>query len=179
MGRLLCFLLALRVTRGLFTRFAGCFLPSFPLGFCDSPLPLALLPLAPLLHQPLLERVPQLEGSLTSVTTSATASTGDLWVYHGKSNGDADGDGIPDGGTDPASLGNVANRTAYATGWITTARPLITASGDSNGDGIGDLWTTTANTTAGLEFIPGRKTGLVGPATVVGTGGWQTIKNIS
>ncbi|MFD3505603.1 FG-GAP repeat domain-containing protein, partial [Streptomyces sp. NPDC058678] len=106
-------------------------------------------------------------------------STGDLWVYHGKSAGDADGDGIPDGGTDPGSLGAGANRTAYATGWTTTARPLFTASGDSNTDGIPDLWSTTANTTAGLEFLPGRRTGLVGPPTVVGTGGWQAIKLIS
>ncbi|MER6134471.1 VCBS repeat-containing protein [Streptomyces sp. NPDC001815] len=106
-------------------------------------------------------------------------STGDLWVYHGKSAGDADGDGVPDGGTNPASLGSGANRTAYATGWTTTARPLFTASGDSNADGIPDLWSTTANTTAGLEFLPGRRTGLVGPPTVVGTGGWQAIKLIS
>ncbi|MBA8975047.1 FG-GAP repeat domain-containing protein [Streptomyces calvus] len=106
-------------------------------------------------------------------------SNGELWVYHGKSPGDADGDGVPDGGTDPASLGVGAHRTAYATGWTTTARPLFTASGDSDGDGVPDLWTTTANTTAGLEFVPGRRTGLVGPPTVVGTGGWQAMKLIS
>ncbi|MFI5618563.1 VCBS repeat-containing protein [Streptomyces sp. NPDC051567] len=106
-------------------------------------------------------------------------ATGELRVYHGKSNGDADGDGIPDGGTAPASLGADSGKTTYATGWTTTDRPLITATGDSNGDGIGDLWTTTANTTAGLEFIPGRKTGLLGPGTPVGTNGWQAIKNIS
>ncbi|MFE4385817.1 FG-GAP repeat domain-containing protein [Streptomyces sp. NPDC056844] len=105
--------------------------------------------------------------------------TGELWLYHGKSNGDADGDGIPDGGTDPSSLGAGPSRTAYATGWTTSARPLIAGSGDSNGDGIGDLWTTTANTSAGLEFFPGRKTGLLQPPTVVGTGGWQAIKIIS
>ncbi|MFJ5258844.1 FG-GAP repeat domain-containing protein [Streptomyces sp. NPDC088387] len=106
-------------------------------------------------------------------------STGDLWIYHGKSPGDADGDGVSDGGTDPASLGAPANRTAYATGWTTTARPQFTASGDSDGDGVPDLWTTTANTTAGLEFVPGRRTGLAGPPTVVGGGGWQGIKRIS
>jgi hypothetical protein len=104
---------------------------------------------------------------------------GEVWLYRGKSNGDTDGDGVPDGGTDPSSLGISANRSAYATGWTTTARPLITATGDSNGDGIGDLWTTTANTAAGLEFFPGRKTGLLGAPTVVGTGGWQAIKGIS
>ncbi|GAA2246170.1 hypothetical protein GCM10010145_11360 [Streptomyces ruber] len=100
-------------------------------------------------------------------------STGQLWVYHGKSAGHSDGD------TDPASLGADANRTAYATDWTTTARPLFTASGDSDGDGVPDLWTTTSNTTAGLEFVPGRRTGLVGPPTVVGTGGWQAIELIS
>ncbi len=28
--------------------------------------------------------------------------SGDVWVYHGRSRGDADGDGVADGGTDPA-----------------------------------------------------------------------------
>ncbi|MFD3714828.1 FG-GAP repeat domain-containing protein [Streptomyces sp. NPDC058677] len=106
-------------------------------------------------------------------------TNGELWLYHGRSPGDADGDGISDGGTDPASLGGGSNRTAYATGWTTAARPLLTATGDSNGDGIPDLWTTTSNTTAGLEFVPGRRSGLVGPSTVVGGGGWQAIKSIS
>lgn len=98
------------------------------------------------------------------------SSTGQVWLYHGRSAGDADADGIPDGGTDPASLASPANRTAYATGWTPAARPLLTASGDSNGDGVPDLWTTTSNTTAGLEFVPGRKTGLHGPPVVVGKG---------
>lgn len=102
-------------------------------------------------------------------------ANGDLWVYHGRGRGDAAGDG----GTDPASLGAGANRTAYATGWTTTARPLFTASGDSDGDDVPDLWTTTSNTTAGLELVPGRRTGLVGPSTVVGTSGWQAMKLIS
>ncbi|MEV0961897.1 VCBS repeat-containing protein [Streptomyces sp. NPDC049910] len=106
-------------------------------------------------------------------------TTGDVWVYHGKSRGDADGDGTPDGGTEPSSLGDAANRTVYATGWTTTARPLITASGDSNGDDVPDMWSTTANATAGLEFLPGRKTGLIGAPAVVGTGGWQVFKAIS
>jgi hypothetical protein len=105
--------------------------------------------------------------------------TGEVWLYHGRSAGDADADGVPDGGTDPASLGSAANRTAYATGWTPTARPLLTASGDSDGDGVPDLWTTTANATAGLEFVPGRKSGLHGPPVVVGGGGWQGIKAIS
>ncbi|MGV9791374.1 FG-GAP repeat domain-containing protein [Streptomyces sp. NPDC003435] len=105
--------------------------------------------------------------------------TGELWLYHGRGPGDADGDGVSDGGTDPASLGVGTNRTAYATGWTTTARPLLTASGDSNGDGVPDLWSTTSSTTAGLEFVPGRRTGLVGPPVTVGTGGWQAIRAIS
>ncbi|MFI2215216.1 integrin alpha, partial [Streptomyces sp. NPDC020141] len=106
-------------------------------------------------------------------------TNGAVWLYHGKSRGDADGDGVPDGGTEPSSLGNSANRVSYATGWTPAARPLITASGDSNGDDIPDLWTTTANATAGLEFLPGRRTGLVGPPAIVGSGGWQAIKAIS
>ncbi|MEU9335749.1 VCBS repeat-containing protein [Streptomyces sp. NPDC048290] len=106
-------------------------------------------------------------------------ATGELWLYHGRSRGDADGDGVPDGGTDPASLGAGAQRTAYGTGWTTAARPLFTGSGDSNNDGVPDLWSTTANATAGLEFVPGRKTGPVGPPTVVGTGGWQAVRLIS
>ncbi|MFK4107997.1 FG-GAP repeat domain-containing protein [Streptomyces sp. NPDC002176] len=105
--------------------------------------------------------------------------TGELWLYHGRGPGDADGDGVFDGGTDPASLGVGTNRTAYATGWTTTARPLLTASGDSNGDEVPDLWSTTASTTAGLEFVPGRRTGPVGPPVTVGTGGWQAIRAIS
>ncbi|WP_405637414.1 FG-GAP-like repeat-containing protein [Streptomyces sp. NBC_01178] len=106
-------------------------------------------------------------------------ANGAVWLYHGQSNGDADGDGVPDGGTDPASLASDAGRTAYATGWTLAARPLVTASGDSDGDGVPDLWTTTANTTAGLEFIPGRRTGLVGAPIVAGTGGWQPMKALS
>lgn len=114
----------------------------------------------------------------TDLVVRDTAN-GAVWLYHGRSNGDADGDGVPDGGTDPASLASDANRTAYATGWTTAARPLITASGDSDGDGVPDLWTTTADTAAGLEFIPGRPSGLVGAPAVVGSGGWQPMKAIS
>lgn len=55
----------------------------------------------------------------------------------------------------------------------------MTASGDSNGDDVPDLWTTMSNSTAGLEFVPGRRTGLVGTPSVVGAGGWQAIKTIS
>lgn len=107
----------------------------------------------------------------------ARHTNGTLYVYHGTAL-DADGDGVADGGTDPASFGAPANRTTHATGWTPAARPLITAPGDVDGDGITDLWTTTANTTAGLEFLPGRKDG-VGTPTVVGTGGWQAIKAIA
>lgn len=114
----------------------------------------------------------------TDLVVRDTAN-GAVWLYHGRSNGDTDGDGIPDGGTDPASLALDANRTAYATGWTIAVRPLVTASGDSDGDGVPDLWTTTANATAGLEFIPGRRNGLAGAPTVVGSGGWQPMKGIS
>ncbi|MFJ3492992.1 FG-GAP repeat domain-containing protein [Streptomyces sp. NPDC086091] len=103
---------------------------------------------------------------------------GGLWLYHGSSPGDADGDGVSDGGTDPASLGHGPGRTAYGTGWTTAARPLFTAPGDTDGDGVADFWTTTANTTAGLEFLRGGRTA-VGTPTVVGTGGWQAIKLLS
>ncbi|MFJ6660261.1 FG-GAP repeat domain-containing protein [Streptomyces sp. NPDC091377] len=116
------------------------------------------------------------DGFVDLITRST--STGELTVYRGTGR-DADGDGVPDGGTDPSSLGSGSSRTPYGTGWTTTARPLFTASGDSDGDNIPDLWTTTANTTAGLEFIPGRRTGVHGPPAVVGSGGWQSIKLIS
>ncbi|WP_455354057.1 DNRLRE domain-containing protein [Streptomyces sp. SYSU K217416] len=104
-------------------------------------------------------------------------SNGALWLYHGKAL-DADADGTPDGGTEPSSFGDPANRTSHATGWTTTARPLLTAAGDTNGDGVTDVWSTTASTTAGLEFLPMRKDG-VGTPVVVGTGGWQSIRAIS
>ncbi|MEU0382899.1 FG-GAP repeat domain-containing protein [Streptomyces chartreusis] len=107
------------------------------------------------------------------------SGTGAVWLHHGLSAGDADADGIPDGGTDPASLASAANRTSYATGWTPAARPLLTASGDSDGDGVPDLWTTTSNSAAGLEFVPGRKSGLHGPPIVVGGGGCQGIEAIS
>ncbi|MEV0966845.1 VCBS repeat-containing protein [Streptomyces sp. NPDC049910] len=106
-------------------------------------------------------------------------TSGALWLYHGKSRGDADGDGVPDGGTDPGSLGHGSSRTQYASGWTPASRPLVTASGDSDGDDVPDLWTTTSNTSAGLEFVPGRRTGPVGTPTAVGTTGWQAIKAIS
>ncbi|WP_256105607.1 VCBS repeat-containing protein [Streptomyces sp. ODS05-4] len=107
------------------------------------------------------------------------AANGEVWVYKGRANGDADGDGVPDGGTDPSSLGAGSSRVAYATGWTPAARPLITASGDSDGDGISDMWSTTSNTSAGLQFLPGRRTGLIGAPKVVGTGGWQPFKALS
>ncbi|MFG3307203.1 VCBS repeat-containing protein [Streptomyces wuyuanensis] len=106
-------------------------------------------------------------------------TNGEVWVYHGTSRGDADGDGTPDGGTEPSSLGAPGGRTTYATGWTTTARPLITGTGDSDKDGVPDMWTTTANATAGLEFVPGRRTGPAGTPVVVGSSGWQAIKAIS
>ncbi|MEU9979930.1 hypothetical protein [Streptomyces sp. NPDC050856] len=58
-------------------------------------------------------------------------------------------------------------------GWgvMTLASP-----GDLDGDGHADL---TASTTAGLEFLPGRRTGLIGAPAVVGYGGWQAMKAIS
>ncbi|GAA1201414.1 VCBS repeat-containing protein [Streptomyces hebeiensis] len=111
------------------------------------------------------------------VDLMARHTNGTLYVYHGTAL-DVDADGVPDGGTDPSAFGAPVNRTVHATGWTPAARPLITAPGDVDGDGIADLWTTTASTTAGLEFVPGRKDG-VGTPSVVGTGGWQAIKAIS
>ncbi|MER5770326.1 VCBS repeat-containing protein [Streptomyces sp. NPDC001985] len=105
-------------------------------------------------------------------------TNGTVWLYAGKGN-DLNGNGKADDGTEPSSLGESANRTVYATGWTPAARPLITASGSSNEDAFPDLWTTTANATAGLEFFPGNKAGTVGTPTVVGWGGWQAIKLIS
>ncbi|MEU3521734.1 hypothetical protein ABZ770_42000 [Streptomyces sp. NPDC006654] len=104
---------------------------------------------------------------------------GERGLCHGRSPGDSDGDAMADGSTDPASLGAGANRTVYASGWATTGRQLLTASGDSNGDGVPDLRTTTVTTTAGLEFVPGSQTGPIGPATAVGTTGRQAIRVLS
>ncbi|MCX4980925.1 VCBS repeat-containing protein [Streptomyces sp. NBC_00572] len=55
-------------------------------------------------------------------------------------------------------------------------RRLAVTSGDVNGDGTPDVWTTrTAGTAENLEFLPGTPTGLGSPTTV-GTGGWQWMK---
>ncbi|MFJ5104653.1 FG-GAP repeat domain-containing protein [Streptomyces sp. NPDC088554] len=102
-------------------------------------------------------------------------SNGQVWLYRGKA---LDMDLESEPGTDPASLGDAANRVQFATGWTVAARPLITAPGDVNGDGVPDLWSTTASATAGLEFLPGRGRG-VGAAVVVGTGGWQAVRAIA
>ncbi|MFH9722166.1 FG-GAP-like repeat-containing protein [Streptomyces sp. NPDC017254] len=55
-------------------------------------------------------------------------------------------------------------------------RRLVVTSGDVNGDGSPDLWTTrTAGTAENLEFLPGGPTGFGAPVTI-GTGGWQWMK---
>ncbi|MFE7455798.1 VCBS repeat-containing protein [Streptomyces sp. NPDC057554] len=98
--------------------------------------------------------------------------SGQVWLHRGKP--------APDGGTDPASLADPATRTAYATGLPAATHPLMTATGDANGDGVTDLWSTHLVTGSGnLMFHPGRATGGAQPPLLVGPGGWHTIRSIA
>ncbi|MEI5033277.1 VCBS repeat-containing protein [Streptomyces sp. S1A(2023)] len=98
--------------------------------------------------------------------------SGQVWLHRGKPG--------PDGGTDPFSLADPATRTAYATGLPAATHPLMTATGDANGDGVTDLWSTHLVTGSGnLMFHPGRATGAAQPPLLVGHGNWHTIRSIA
>ncbi|WP_143688472.1 DNRLRE domain-containing protein [Streptomyces barkulensis] len=97
-------------------------------------------------------------------------STGELWLHRGQPDAED-----PDA-TDPASLGDTAARVAYGDGWTTTDRPLITAPGDADDDGVADLWTTDAS--GRLLFLRGGREA-AGSPTVVGNSGWQAITALS
>jgi hypothetical protein len=96
-------------------------------------------------------------------------TSGELWLHHGR----------PDAAdatlTDPASLADRSVRLLYGTGWSAADRPLITAPGDADGNGITDLWSTDAS--GSLLFLSGGREAAGGPR-VVGTG-WQVIKALS
>jgi hypothetical protein len=85
----------------------------------------------------------------------ARDGTGNLWLYPG--------DGLGDG-----SFGDTSTRVPVGTGFTTAKYPLVTSIGDANGDGLPDLYATTAS--GGLVFIPGVSGGGFGtPVAVTGT----------
>lgn len=98
-------------------------------------------------------------------------ANGKLWLYKGKA------DTLDATQFDPSSLGQVANRVMVeATGWSATARPLITGTGDADGDGLSDLW--TSDSTGKLLYIRSRR-GQAGEAPVVISTGWDKITALS
>ncbi|MGK5731849.1 DNRLRE domain-containing protein [Streptomyces sp. URMC 124] len=97
-------------------------------------------------------------------------ATGQLVAHHG-----APGE---DGGIDPASLVSGTTTVYGARAWNSTNRPLLAMPGDANGDGVPDLWATTAEGTGTLLFYP-TENGRDGKPVTVGSGGWQAIKAIT
>src|SRR5580700_7352285 len=94
----------------------------------------------------------------------ARDNAGKLWLYPGH------GDG---------TFGGASARVQVGKGFFTKDYPLITCIRDANGDGIPDLYATTA--AGGLVFIPGLKGGGFGtPVPVTGTGtNWNSVTAIS
>jgi hypothetical protein len=95
-----------------------------------------------------------------------------MWLQRGRP------DALDPTRIDPASLGNPANRILLeSTGWSAAARPLLTSTGDANGDGVTDLWAT--DSTGRLLFVRSNP-GIAGAAaTVIATTGWAGITAIS
>ena len=62
--------------------------------------------------------------------------------------------------------GDSNNRILVGTGFTAATYPLMTSIGDANGDGIPDLYATTAS--GGLVFIPGVTGGGFGSPVAVG-----------
>ncbi|WP_330174120.1 hypothetical protein OG875_11420 [Streptomyces sp. NBC_01498] len=93
-------------------------------------------------------------------------SDGTLWLYRGST--------AADGGTDPLSLADDTRRIAYGTGFTPAAHPLIAAPGDTDGDGIADLWTTAPGE---LRFRSGGGTSAGIPVTVGADGAWDRVRS--
>lgn len=99
-------------------------------------------------------------------------ASGKLWLYKGKA------DTLDATRFDPSSLGNGANRVAVeASGWSAAARPLITGTGDADGDDISDLWST--DSTGKLQYVRSRRGQAGHPPVVVGATGWDRITALS
>lgn len=96
----------------------------------------------------------------------ARDATGNLWLYPG--------DGLGDG-----SFGDTTTRVPVGTGFTTAKYPLVTSIGDANGDGLPDLYATTAS--GGLVFIPGVSGGGFGtPVAVTGTKtNWANVTGLA
>lgn len=96
----------------------------------------------------------------------ARDATGNLWLYPG--------DGLGDG-----SFGDTSTRVPVGTGFTTAKYPLVTSIGDANGDGLPDLYATTAS--GGLVFIPGVSGGGFGtPVAVTGTKtNWANVTGLA
>jgi len=95
----------------------------------------------------------------------ARDATGNLWLYPG----------------DPINgvTGDSNNRILVGTGFTAATYPLMTSIGDANGDGIPDLYATTAS--GGLVFIPGvTGGGFASPVTVSGTKtNWSKVTGLA
>lgn len=83
-------------------------------------------------------------------------------------------------GTGPAGEGlGSSTATISATGWDSTTHPLITSSGDANGDGKPDLFATSHDTGKEFYFYPAVTPTGIGTPTAVGTSGWLNFQQLS